>query len=285
MSEVTHQDIKNTPGQLIFLSFINILLRDQRATVSKYSNKVFLLNSEASNYFITGRDQKLKPFIGIQENMLPWFPEMPWAEIAISYKKGFAYLISKEEDGSVMFVLGLKIRRKRMISIIDPKNKKMSDSLNIKVFKILEDKEVAISHKNIKNNINISIINDIEDILEKDFNNMSPEKNTTINQYESDEIYKVNLQGYDKEPKGFEDRKFFKNSIPLKNFYNITVSLINEQVMEGYGYNIHSKSFQEEFLPEFVSDYLNKNNNSFKTIAETGNYKLILNLKNNPNPM
>jgi hypothetical protein len=282
MSEVTHQDIKNTPGQLMFTTFINILLREQKATEIENKKNMYVLNSDSSNSFITGRDQSLNPFIGIQEDMLPWFPEMSWTEIAVSYKKGYAYLISREEEGEVKVVLGLKIRRKRLIAIIDPKNRDVGKSLNIKIFKILEDKEVAISHKNLKNNIKISIINDVEDILTRDTNKHV--ENNTISQRELTEMYRVNLQGYDKAPSGFEAKRFFKNAVPLKQHYEQTLSLINAQVMEGYGYNIKSKSFQEEFLPEFVSDYLNKNNNSFNSIAETGTYKLILNLKNNPNP-
>ena len=135
MSEVTHQDIKNTPGQIVFLTYINILLKEKKATLLKDTNNIYLLNSESSNSFITGRDQSLNPFIGIQENMLPWFPEMNWSEVAVSYKKGYAYFIAREdESNNILFVLGLKVRRKRLISLVDPKNKNIGQNLNIKVF-------------------------------------------------------------------------------------------------------------------------------------------------------
>lgn len=169
MSEVSTQDIKKAPGVLMFMAFINILFQNKKATISPDSNKVFLLNSEASNYFVCGRDENLQPFIGIQEDLIPWFPEINWTEIAIHYKKGYVYLIAGDDDyGNPLFAMGLKIRRKRMIALADPKDKKENKALNFKVFKVLENREIAISNKNINSDIKITIINNINDIIERE---------------------------------------------------------------------------------------------------------------------
>lgn len=169
MSEVSTHDIKKAPGILMFMAFINILFKEKKAKISEESNKVFLLNSESSNFFLCGRDENGKPFIGIQEDMIPWFPEINWCEIALNYKKGLVYLVAGDDDyGNPLFAMGLKIRRKRMIALSDPKDKEENKSLNFKVFKVMEDREVAISHKNIKSDIKVSIIKHINDIIERE---------------------------------------------------------------------------------------------------------------------
>tara|TARA_E500000081_G_C5862099_1_gene231077 strand:- start:35 stop:565 length:531 start_codon:yes stop_codon:yes gene_type:complete len=153
----------------MFMAFINILIQNRKATISKDSNKVLLLNSEASNYFVCGRDENLQPFIGIQEDFIPWFPEVNWVEIAIHYKKGYVYLIAGDDDyGNPLFAIGLKIRRKRMIALADPQDKNENKSLNFKVFKILDNRELAISSKNISSDIKITVINNINDIIERE---------------------------------------------------------------------------------------------------------------------
>jgi len=282
MSQVTHQELKSTPALLMLISFINVLLKKNKAINIEGHKKRYLMDSDSSNIFIFGRDQGLNPFIGVQEDMIPWFPEILWSEIAVSFENGYAYLISREKDGTIKSLLGLKVRRKRLIALIDKKSYKHGSNLNIKVFKILANKEVAISHKNIvlKNNIKITLIRDIQDIQEVD-NITSPSNNNSIK--EITEIYKVNLQGYDKEPTSFEAKKFFIDPVPTKEHSKLTISLINKAVMEGYGYNIDDKDFQRNFLPDFVSDYINQNNNTFNSSSETGTYKPVLNLKNNPN--
>ena len=169
MSEVSTQDIKKAPGTLMFMAFINILIQNRKATISKDSNKVLLLNSEASNYFVCGRDENLQPFIGIQEDFIPWFPEVNWVEVAIHYKKGYVYLVAGDDDyGNPLFAIGLKIRRKRMIALADPQDKNENKSLNFKVFKILDNRELAISSKNISSDIKITVINNINDIIERE---------------------------------------------------------------------------------------------------------------------
>lgn len=280
-TEITHYDLKKAPSSIVFFTFMNVLLKNGRASISKKSKNTYLLNSKVSNYFLVGRDELLNPFIGIQESMLPWFPEMSWTEVAVSFQKGYAYLVSRDELGNILFKLGLKIRRKRLISLIDEKNKDEYKYLNIKVFKNLLDGEVAISHKNIKKDLKVYVIKDIEDIEYFDGSNYYVNEKKIVLGQES--IYKVNLQGYDKEATLFNHKTFFINCAPSNDYYKNTLSLINTNVMEGYGYNVLSKSFQNEFIPFFIEDYINKNKNNFKNISETGTYKLVLNLNNNPN--
>ena len=169
MSDMPQDEIKQKPETLMFLTFLSILFKNKKAKISDKSEKVFILNSEASNYFLCGKDENSDYFIGMQDSMIPWFSEMPWTEVALSYKKGYVYLIATEDNGNIIFAMGLKIRRKRMIAIADPISHKESDTLNFKVFKIFENNEIAISNRNLKNNIKITIINDIDDIIDREF--------------------------------------------------------------------------------------------------------------------
>lgn len=164
------QEEKPKTEVLMFLSFLSMLFQSKKATISSESNKVFLLNSEASNYFLCGRDENLMSFIGIEESMLPWFPEVPWTEVALSYRNGYVYLIATEDDGNIILGMGLKIRRKRMLALSDPIHNKSDNTINFKVFKIFENSEIAISNRNLKNNIKVTVINNIDDIMEREIN-------------------------------------------------------------------------------------------------------------------
>ena len=163
-------ELKQKTEVLMFLSFLNVMFQNKKAKVSEESDKVFLLNSDASNYFLCGRDEKLEPFIGVEEQFLPWFPEIPWTEVALCYRKGYAYLIATDDEGAIIIGMGLKIRRKRMLALSDPSKYKPEDTMNFKVFKIFEDNEIAISNRNLKNNLKITLINDINDIIERELN-------------------------------------------------------------------------------------------------------------------
>lgn len=164
MSDLSHTEILQAPGYVMFWMFINSLLGEGKATFSPKTNKAIILNSEASNYFIMGRDEDAKPYIGIQETMIPWFLEIPWSEIALCPDEKYLYLIAKEND-EVTFVLGLKPRLKRMIALIDPKVEKIEKvSVNFKIFKIVKN-EIAVSHNNAVKGIKIKWCKSICDIL------------------------------------------------------------------------------------------------------------------------
>ena len=55
-----------------------------------------------------------------------------------------------------------------MIALADPQDKNENKSLNFKVFKILDNRELAISSKNISSDIKITVINNINDIIERE---------------------------------------------------------------------------------------------------------------------
>lgn len=166
MAELSPKDIIKAPGQLMYFTFIKVALFKKEAKYSEINRKVILLNSEASNYFLLGRDNKMIPFIAVQEKMIPWFFEIQWVRVCVSFKDNYLYLIN-EENGIIKHVLGLKSRKKRLLAIIDPTTESKTESyLSLKVFKI-QNKNVAVSKSNILEGVNITVIKDINDIIEK----------------------------------------------------------------------------------------------------------------------
>lgn len=143
---ISHEDVLSAPGISMFMTFLITLITDGKATYSPKSNKVVLLNSDASNYFTMGRDKENKPYIGLQESMVPWFLDVPWDEVVLSAHEKYLYLVAKSE-GEPIIVLGLKPRKKRMLAINVPDFEKVEDTrVSFKLFKII-DKEIAVSNE------------------------------------------------------------------------------------------------------------------------------------------
>ncbi len=168
MREIQIEEIKRSSGVIMFMTFLGLLLKDSKAKVSSDSNKVILLNAETSNLFVCGRDESKKPYIGIQEGMIPWFLDMPWNEVAVCFEDGYFYLIATDDENNLpIFALGLKMRRKRMIALANPKEKKQAN-INFKVYRIENTGELSLSYKNIKSDLNVVVVKSINDIIERE---------------------------------------------------------------------------------------------------------------------
>lgn len=168
MREIQIEEIKRSSGVIMFMTFLGLLLKDGKAKVSSDSNKAILLNAETSNLFVCGRDENKKPYIGIQEGMIPWFLDMPWNEVAVCFEDGYFYLIATDDENNLpIFALGLKMRRKRMIALANPKEKKQAN-INFKVYRIENTGELSLSYKNIKSDLNVVVVKSINDIIERE---------------------------------------------------------------------------------------------------------------------
>jgi hypothetical protein len=157
------------PRELMFNIFINTLVLDNHVKFYEKSSKVLLLDNFASNYFVLGRDEKMIPFIGVQESMVPWFYEMPWRKIAICPNERYVYLVA-EEEGELRFIFGMKPRAKRMIALFDPKKEKIDKQVaSMKIFKMIK-KKLAVSEISTVENIPVIMINSVDElIVEEDF--------------------------------------------------------------------------------------------------------------------
>jgi hypothetical protein len=173
MEELNPKDVLRTPSQLKYFIFINTLVYEKKASFSDFNQKAVLLNGDSSNYFLLGRDNKMVPFIAVQDGMTPWFFELTWRRLCICYKEKYVYLVGEEKEGDdsknhrISYILGLKPRFKRMITLYDPDNENIENMfLNLKLFQI-NKKEIAVSKSNPISNIKIEVINSLSDIVEK----------------------------------------------------------------------------------------------------------------------
>ena len=129
------QDFEKAPNFLYFWIFIQSLVLNSKANYGKYNNKIIELGQDASNYFATGRDEGQVPFIGIQESM-SWMIDLEWTRVCIAVKEEEPriYMVSENEEGDINFILGLKIKKKRMIVFFDSKNESIEKAeCNIKI--------------------------------------------------------------------------------------------------------------------------------------------------------
>lgn len=173
-NNISHEEVLAAPGITMFMIFLNTLITEGKAMYSPVSNKVILLNSDASNYFIMGRDQKGKPYIGLQESMVPWFLDIPWDEVILCPSEKYIYLVAKE-NGIPVFALGLKPRKKRMLTLNVPNVEDIKDTkVSFKLFKILA-KELAVSNENAqKKELSARWEKSIRVIMEEDTNKEVP---------------------------------------------------------------------------------------------------------------
>ena len=168
MREIQIEEIKRSSGVIMFMTFLGLLLKNGKAEVSKKTNKAILLNSETSNLFVCGRDEAKKPYIGIQEGLIPWFLDIPWNEVAVCFEDGYFYLIATDDENNLpIFAIGLKMRRKRMLALANPKESKQNN-INFKVFRIENNGELSLSYKNIKSDLNVVVVKSINDIIERE---------------------------------------------------------------------------------------------------------------------
>tara|TARA_B100002019_G_C21024436_1_gene476481 strand:+ start:80 stop:631 length:552 start_codon:yes stop_codon:yes gene_type:complete len=164
------QDFERAPNYLHFLIFIQALILNGKAKYGKYNNKIIELGQDASNYFVAGRDEGQVPFIGIQES-ISWMIDLEWTRVCIAVKseEPRIYMVSENEEGEINFVLGMKIKKKRMIVLFDSKNESLENAeCNIKLVRRTK-KGVEASFNNMnESQIKIELISDVYDIINKE---------------------------------------------------------------------------------------------------------------------
>ena len=88
-------EVALSTGKIMFFYFLNNLLDRKLAKVNDVNSNIINLDSFSSNWFVIGRsvvDDKLdNPFIGIPEDMIPWFLELNWTRVLVDYDNGHIY--------------------------------------------------------------------------------------------------------------------------------------------------------------------------------------------------
>lgn len=168
--DITVEEFEKAPDYLNFYIFVNAMLMKGNAEFSEHNNKIINLNTSASNFFAIGRDQNMKPFIGVQEDMMDWFFSLDWAEIAymINRQDVRIYLVSKDEKNKINFILGIRVKRKRIVVLHDEKNEDIEKSFcNMKVIKEDENGDMLMSYNNLISNLGMRKIKKLDELIDE----------------------------------------------------------------------------------------------------------------------
>lgn len=158
----------NENNQVIFHIYLNRLIENGDASFANENNKIIHFNHHASNYFTLGRDENMKPFIGVQEDMMPWFFKPDWSEVNLMFneKSAYIYLISKAKNGNLNFTIGLKVQPKKMAVMYDAKRENINNSVcALKAIRFTENGEIQVYHNSIITGLKMKLINSVEDIV------------------------------------------------------------------------------------------------------------------------
>jgi hypothetical protein len=100
---------------LMMVMFINKLIFTKAATLSKENPRVILLSPSTSDIFSCGMDVNGEPYLGIHEDLLPYFTDVNWTDAAVDYENGYLYLCNKSMDANeLLFSIGISFRLKRL---------------------------------------------------------------------------------------------------------------------------------------------------------------------------
>lgn len=167
--EIDFERFEKAPSYLMFYIFLNRLIESGNAEFAPENNKVINFSFDASNYFAFGRDENMRPFIAVQESMMPWFFELEWAEVNLMVEKNRAiiYLVSKAKNGDINFAIGLRVKAKRLVVIFDRKRENLEDMVcSLKVVRFGDKRgELNVSYNNVVSNLKIKLINSVSDMI------------------------------------------------------------------------------------------------------------------------
>jgi hypothetical protein len=151
MSEKKSEDPYLAPGKLMFFTWVNNMIVKKQAKFNEDNKSIIDLSNFAASWFCIGREEEGKiPFIGIQENMTPWFFEISWKRANISKKYKKLYLSCSENSETPDLTISIPIREARIKLIHDELDKDEEKFLDFRMTRIDNDGNVEISKKSYK---------------------------------------------------------------------------------------------------------------------------------------
>lgn len=135
-------------GKVMFFTWLNNLFLKKHASFDKENSNIINLSSYASTWFCIGREEVSKtPFIGIQENMIPWFFETNWNRALVDEENGYLYLTCAETSQEEDLTIGIKTRKTRLKVFTHEKSDQEEHYIDFRVIKVRPNNEVEISEK------------------------------------------------------------------------------------------------------------------------------------------
>lgn len=135
-------------GKTMFFTWLNNLIVKDQLKIDEENSNILVLEPYPSTWFCIGREENSKvPFIGIQENMIPWFFETNWSRAIVDDENGYLYLTCAENSEEADFTLGIKTRNKRLQVFKQGKTAEEDKHLEFRVIKVRPNNELEISEK------------------------------------------------------------------------------------------------------------------------------------------
>jgi hypothetical protein len=135
-------------GKTMFFTWLNNLMVRNQLKIDEENANILVLEPYPSTWFCIGREESTKiPFIGIQENMIPWFFETNWSRAVVDEQNGYLYLTCAESKDDSDFTLAIRTRSKRLKVFTHGKSEEDEKYLEFRVIKVRPNNEVEISEK------------------------------------------------------------------------------------------------------------------------------------------
>jgi len=135
-------------GKTMFFTWLNNLLIKKQMKIDPDNSNILILEPYPSTWFCIGREETTKvPFIGIQENMIPWFFETNWSRAVVDEENGYLYLTCAETKEESDLTLAIRTRVKRLKVFTHGKTREEEKYLEFRVIKVRPLGEVEISEK------------------------------------------------------------------------------------------------------------------------------------------
>lgn len=148
MSNQEQIEIVLATGKTMFFIWLNNLFLKKYAKFDKDNSNIIVLEPYPSTWFCIGREENSKnSFIGIQENMIPWFFETQWVRAVVDDEAGFLYLTCAESGSEEDLTLAIRVRKNRLKVFTHGRSEGDEINLEFRIIKVRPNSEVEVSDK------------------------------------------------------------------------------------------------------------------------------------------
>lgn len=135
-------------GKVMFFIWLNNLFMKKQATFDEDNSNIINLSPYVSTWFCIGKEEESNiSFIGIQENMIPWFFEAQWNRAIVDEENGNLYLTCAENAQEEDLTISIKTRKIRLKVFTHNRQENEEMYLDFRVIKVRPNNDVEVSEK------------------------------------------------------------------------------------------------------------------------------------------
>jgi hypothetical protein len=163
--------LESESSALMMALLMNKLVYAGHAKISIENPRVWLFSPTVSDTFSCGRDINNEPYLGVQQDLLPFWTDSNWTDAAVDYENGYIYLCTKSMDtNELLFGIGIAFRVKRL-NVFWPKELKENPHavMNMKKLSIIttaNTNRTLVSDEHVFSGIKLSRVNSPADLYQ-----------------------------------------------------------------------------------------------------------------------